>query len=84
MQGDSKGLTTDDAATTARNLENTVFDAKCVVGQKFDDPIVQADIKQWPCRVIPRPGNKAKHAQGPKEAKPKAKVRLRFVGWPDD
>ena len=34
------------------NPENTIFDAKRLIGRKFSDPILQADLKQFPFKVI--------------------------------
>ena len=42
----------------ARNPENTVFDAKRLIGRKFNDPIVQNDMKLWPFKVISGPNEK--------------------------
>merc|ERR1719408_672318 len=44
----------------ARNPENTVFDAKRLIGRKFNDPVIQADMKLWPFKCIEGPGGKPK------------------------
>ncbi|XP_044313123.1 heat shock 70 kDa protein cognate 2 [Drosophila rhopaloa] len=36
----------------AMNAKNTVFDAKRLIGRKFDDQKIQEDLKLWPFRVI--------------------------------
>ena len=34
------------------NPKNTVFDAKRMIGRKFSDPQIQADIKDWSYKVV--------------------------------
>ena len=50
------------------NPSNTVFDAKRLLGRKFDDPDVQADRSNWPFQVINEAG------------KPKIRVETK-EGW---
>jgi len=43
---------------TATNPQNTVFDAKRLIGRKFSDQQVQDDMKDWSYKVISGPADK--------------------------
>ena len=50
---DTERLIGDGAKNQASmNPENTVYDAKRLIGRKFDDPTVQADIKSFPFTIL--------------------------------
>jgi len=54
---DSERLIGDAAKNqVAMNPYNTVFDAKRLIGRKFDDAEVQSDIKHFPFKVISKAG----------------------------
>jgi L1 cell adhesion molecule like protein len=42
----------------AMNPRNTVFDAKRLIGRKYDDPVIKADMKHWPFKINACSGNK--------------------------
>jgi heat shock 70kDa protein 1/2/6/8 len=49
---DTERLTGDAAKNQATvNPENTIYDAKRLIGRKFSEQVVQSDIKQWPFEV---------------------------------
>lgn len=57
---DTERLIGDSAKSqVALNPQNTVFDAKRLIGRKFDDPKIQADMKHWSFKVV-SDGNKPK------------------------
>ncbi|CAL8070979.1 unnamed protein product [Orchesella dallaii] len=52
----------------AMNPRNTIFDAKRLIGRKFDDQKIQQDMKHWPFKVISDSG--------------KPKLEVEFKGEP--
>jgi len=56
---DSERLIGDAAKNqAAMNPENTVFDAKRLIGRKHTDPTVQSDMKLWPFKVVSKADGK--------------------------
>ena len=40
------------------NPQNTVFDAKRLIGRKFSDSAVKSDMEHWPFKVVSGAGDK--------------------------
>ena len=56
---DSERLVGDAAKNqVSMNPKNTVFDAKRLIGRKFSDEFVQADMKHWPFNIVSGPAEK--------------------------
>merc|ERR1712176_339398 len=54
---DSERLIGDSAKNqVAMNPVNTVFDAKRLIGRKYNDPVIQSDIKHWSFKVVESDG----------------------------
>jgi heat shock protein 5 len=54
----------------ATNPENTVFDAKRLIGRKVDDPEIKKDMKHWPFKIVEknsRPHIRVNHKGGNKD-----------------
>ena len=49
-----EGRVVGDAAKNqaTRNYQNTIYGVKRLIGRRFSDPTVQADIKTWPFKVV--------------------------------
>eukprot|EP01010_Urceolus_cornutus_P001005 NODE_151_length_2172_cov_227.210080_g124_i0.p1 GENE.NODE_151_length_2172_cov_227.210080_g124_i0~~NODE_151_length_2172_cov_227.210080_g124_i0.p1 ORF type:complete len:657 (+),score=169.63 NODE_151_length_2172_cov_227.210080_g124_i0:104-2074(+) len=67
---DSERLIGDAAKNqVAMNPYNTVFDAKRLIGRRFQDVEVQSDMKHWPFKVIDRAGKPHIEVEFKKEVK---------------
>jgi len=53
----------------AMNPENTIFDAKRLIGRKFDDSVVQEDMRTWPFAVKSHGGKPKMHVNYKRQRK---------------
>ena len=53
----------------AMNPNNTIFDAKRLIGRKFNDSTVAADMKHWPFNVVNAAGKPKLHVEYKNEEK---------------
>ncbi len=53
----------------AMNPNNTIFDAKRLIGRKFTDSTVAADMKHWPFKVVNAAGKPKLHVEYKNEEK---------------
>ena len=51
FNGDERVIGDGAKTLAASNPSNTIFDAKRLIGRRFDDAHVQADMKLWPFTV---------------------------------
>ena len=53
----SERLIGESAKANIKNVQNTVYDAKRMIGRRFNDPEIQKDMQVWPFKVIPDPNS---------------------------
>jgi L1 cell adhesion molecule like protein len=67
-------------AQVARNPENTVFDAKRLIGRKFSDREVQSDMKLCPSRFSPE-RMRSPRSRSPTRVRPRLSWLSRSPPW---